>query len=348
MFNIYDQANKVTYPDYKSGYWQRPPAPADAPARDLYTRFTQEFGAALDSINNWSAADRMGGLLLDGRTLWLARVHNGGKDGSGRPHRWTLLLWREDDYDGAARGAVDIAAWLADPAWPAPGDNAPVPLPAPVPAAAYKIPLARPAGGAAGGFSDVLSPGEAELFPAQLEAGRVTETPAGLGAAQELWAAWSAANPPRHEPDGWLLFSQVGGRFQCAHDLKLLRSPVLFRREEKRRREEEEARLRKAREDAEAARARREREAARAAQRRERARRILRRVLQIALPLVIGFAAGAAAADWLTEGGVRKSARERWQKYIGGEKQVSENRDAGAGVKKETAPAPATRPVYKS
>ncbi|MDR3229105.1 MAG: hypothetical protein LBT53_06815, partial [Puniceicoccales bacterium] len=84
MFNIYDQANKVIYPDYKSGYWQRQVTPAELPARDIYTRFTQNFSAALDTINTWSIGDRMAGLLLDeGGKLYLARVHNGGYDGSG-------------------------------------------------------------------------------------------------------------------------------------------------------------------------------------------------------------------------------------------------------------------------
>jgi hypothetical protein len=247
MFNIYDQANKATYPDYKSGYWQRQLTPEDAPSREIYAQFTQNFGAALDTINSWGDTDFLAGLLLVDDTLFLARAHNGGRDKSDRPQRWTLFLWREN----VAASAVDISRWLHDPAWPAPQNNAPVPLPPVVPTGPYHTPRITqavspikpanwtppPVRDGAGNnlpsdFSDVLDirRGERENFPAQLEASEVAIRPSSLNDVQALWAAWSTSD--RRAGPGYLLFSTVGGKFTSIQSLPLLESPVLARRAE--------------------------------------------------------------------------------------------------------------------
>ncbi|MDR3228229.1 MAG: hypothetical protein LBT53_02280 [Puniceicoccales bacterium] len=251
MFNIYDQANKATYPDYKSGYWQRQLTPEDAPSREIYAQFTQNFETALNTINSWRDTDFLAGLLLVGDTLFLARAHNGGRDGHDRPQRWTLFLWRENAAAATAASAVDIPSWLHDPAWPAPPNNAPVPLPPVVPTVRYKAPRNTQAAspikpahwtpplvrdGADNklppDFSDVLDAnhGEYENFPAQLDAGEVTIFPNSLNDVQALWAAWSTS--ARRAGQGYLLFSTVGGKFTSLQSLPLLESPVLARRAE--------------------------------------------------------------------------------------------------------------------
>jgi hypothetical protein len=191
MFNIYDQANKVTYPNLKSGYWQ---VPSDLEIRDFYSRFTQTFGADLDSINSWPAEARMAGLLWHEGALYLMRIHNGGHDGSGRPQRWVLYTWREKvPPDDAPGSVVDIARWLGDPAWPAPEE---VPLPAVVPVSTYSVPKRK--------LSD-------DLFP--------PEIPQSIEDVQLLWTEWWQS--PRRETTGWLIFSNIGGKFSCHYDLVL-------------------------------------------------------------------------------------------------------------------------------
>jgi hypothetical protein len=184
-----------------------------------------------------------------GDTLFLARAHNGGRDKSDRPQRWTLFLWRENVAPASA--AVDIPRWLHDPEWPAPQNNAPVPLPPVVPTGHYHTPRTTqaaspinpanwtppPVRDGAGNklpsdFSDVLDirRGERENFPAQLEASEVAIRPSSLNDVQALWAAWSTSD--RRAGPGYLLFSTVGGKFTSIQSLPLLESPVLARRAE--------------------------------------------------------------------------------------------------------------------
>jgi hypothetical protein len=317
MFNIYDQANKVTYPDYKSGYWQRQVPLTELAARDIYTRFTQNFGGFLDSINTWSNSDRMAGLLLDGDTLYLARVHNGGSDGSGRPQRWTLFLWRNENFasGGTVRGVVDIARWLDDAAWPVPPNNAPVPLPPDVPDVVYNAPLLPDADADArkntASFADVLANGEVEYFPAQLEVGLVAQTPDNLAEVQRLWSAWTLSE--RHEKTGALLFCTVGGGFKSVHDLHLKRSIVLERRDEierrrqaeqrrkaeEARRQEEETRRREEDEQHRKREEKRRREAEADRSQEEENKRTLCLALNIAFGTIIAAAVFAVAAHFI-------------------------------------------------
>ena len=245
MWNIYDQSNRVTYPNYTSGYWQSLP---DESSRDVYERFTQAFGEQLDTINAWGANDRMAGVLQRGKVLYLMRVHNGGRDSNGRPQRWTLYLWREENVP--ARRALDFTRWLDDPKWPA--SLAPVPLPAPVPTAPYAVPLAA------------ATPVDDSELP---QGGRLSTQLHSILEAGELWAAWASAPEPRRAKDGFLCFTAIGGTFKCLHELDLHESETYLaevaaekRRleEEEHRRREEEERLRREREELE----RQEREAA--------------------------------------------------------------------------------------
>jgi hypothetical protein len=216
MWNIYDQATYVTYPDYKSGYWQKKAAPDYF---DAYEHFTQAFGGFLDTINNWGNGDRMAGLLQCGGSLYLLRVHNGGKDGNGRPARWVLYLRRQEVSE---KETVDIAAWLADENWPAPN---PVPLPPKLPEKEYTAPL-RTAPAAPQNTRE-----ENQTAPATYTEPKCSESvPHDASALQTYWEKWVFS--PCREEKGWLIFADVGEKFASENNLKYKPSPTPVSEEE--------------------------------------------------------------------------------------------------------------------
>jgi hypothetical protein len=215
LWNIFDQANKVIYPDYRSGYWQLPP---DEALRDIQTHFAQAFnGPRLDSINDWPSDAYMAGLLVSGDALYLLRVHDGGKDGSGRPARWVLFACRVDFLPDAP---PDLGAWLRDSRWPV---NACVPLPPVVPAAAYTPPVFRSTSSAAaddGATADFTDATDASSGGSDFGG----TAPRNLFEAQSAWNAWSAS--PRRKREGWIVFSDIGGQFFSRRNLPLKPPPA--------------------------------------------------------------------------------------------------------------------------
>ncbi|MDR1817369.1 MAG: hypothetical protein LBR07_04165 [Puniceicoccales bacterium] len=320
MFNIYDQANRVTYPDLKAGYWQQQLTPEMQTARDCYEQFPKVFGAELDTINSWGAGETLAAAFIANETLFLARVHNGGSDAHNRPQRWVVLLYAQElgGIGGTGGIAPDLARWLDDPRWPFAKEV--VPLPAQVPETVYAPPALRgtledsilPTGGALPATPDAATSAELDKFwgagadSKQWNNGRA---PKNLAELSRLWAEWQ--NTPRRAPAGSVLFSTVGGVFKCKFDLRVGVSDEHKRRKDaERRRLEEEARKQREKEEVERRRRieeeRKRREEAEAARQRaiEEKRRLREAFwkylkgdgfIGVALAALFIFVAGAAA-----------------------------------------------------
>ena len=189
-WNIYDQARFVNYPAGGGGYWQEKP---DAVLKFIYEEFPKRFSKAVGCINDWTPDDFMGGMVADGADVWLLRVHNGGADGEGRPHRWCVYACKVRIPPGRA---LNLSRWLSDPAWPAP---AVTPLPAQIPLAGYQPPtVAVPESVAANATIDSSCP--------------------SLDDAQTELYVWFAA-PGRG--NGKMIFSSFNGKFVSKQRLEI-------------------------------------------------------------------------------------------------------------------------------
>ena len=181
-WNLYDQSTQSTYPDRTSGYWRNKP---EAEISSIYSKFTQTFGDALGRVNAWASGEQMGGILVRGRTVWLLRVHNGGKDTRNRPQRWVIAACRSVIPEGYG---IDIDGWLNGGQWPFSGViAADVVIP---PQAAYVVPLKKC--------------GEDDWRNAPRELTSLKVTQAALN-------AWLGA--PHRGANGSVFFSTAGGDF---------------------------------------------------------------------------------------------------------------------------------------
>ena len=197
-WNLYDQSTQSTYPDRSSGYWREKP---DAEISSIYSKFTVSFGDALGRVNDWRPDEQMGGILVRGRTVWLLRVHNGGKDTRNRPQRWVIAACCGTLLDGCG---IDIGEWLNGGQWPFFGViAADVPLP-PDPDSPYRIPTVEC------GKDDWRT---------------VSRAFEDVPAMQAALNAWLGA--PHREMNGDVFFSTVGGRFfKINGDFRYGRAPL--------------------------------------------------------------------------------------------------------------------------